>query len=608
MSIEAHKFAEVYDKMNLWLAQPDLPAKTRRDLQLLEDRLAANSGDTDAREEIYDRFYRDLEFGTGGLRGVLGAGTNRMNIYTVRRTTQGLANYLKARYGHSGDVLSVAIAYDSRILSDCFAQEAAEVLAANGIGVYIYSELMPTPALSYAVRYYGCCGGIMITASHNPANYNGYKVYNREGCQVNLEEAEEILSCITQVDLFTGVRDTGRKRLAEEDCAISQQSQSPYIQIIPEETVNSYIEAVKATRAGVECGDIEVVYTPLNGAGNRMVQRILAEIGTGKVHLVPEQEHPDGNFPTCPYPNPEKEEALRKGLSLCAELATPDLLLATDPDCDRLGIAVRHIAPGSGEVIYERLTGNEVGALILDFLCARKNMPERPIAIRTIVSSRMADAVAKHYGVEMMQVLTGFKFIGEQVGLLEKAGEEGRFLFGFEESYGYLAGAYVRDKDAVEAAMLVTEAAAYYKKQGKTLIERMEELYLQHGYYRNDLMDFAFEGAKGMEMMAAIMSGLRAEPPVQMIGKKVVEIADYQLSQRRSIGGSADMAATTRIIALPKADVLEYILEDGSSVIARPSGTEPKLKVYLSAKGDTEEGAKTIIREMKETIKEWLPL
>lgn len=605
--MDTQKLGESYGKMNLWLSQPDLPSKIYRELKALEERLEADSGDKEAREEIYDRFYRDLDFGTGGLRGILGAGTNRMNIYTVRKLTQGLADYLRDRYENGEEEISVAIAYDSRIQSESFAMEAGRVLAANDIKVHIYPELMPTPALSFAVRHHKCCGGIMITASHNPSNYNGYKVYNKEGCQVVPEEAEEITSFIEKVDPFEDIKGGS----IEEKCNLSIHEQEELkecpLHFISQETVDAYIEAVKSSRTGVDCRGIEVVYTPLNGAGNKMVQRILAEIGTGKVHVVPEQEQPDGNFPTCPYPNPEKEEALRRGLALCASLKTPDLLLATDPDCDRLGIAVRK--EDCDGINYERLTGNEVGVLLLDFLCRKKKLQAHPLAMRTIVSSKMADAVAKEHGVLMVCLLTGFKFIGERIGQLESVGEENRFIFGFEESYGYLAGSYVRDKDAVAAAMLVTEAAAYYKKEGKTLIDRMEELYKKHGYFIDELMYFAFDEVGGMERMAGIMSRLRSSPPIGIIGKKVVEISDYLLSKRRAPEEAAgDAAFEIKPISLPKSDVLEYVLEDGSSVIVRPSGTEPNLKVYLSAKGDTKETAMEIINNMKDTIKEWLPV
>jgi len=599
-------FGYAFDKMEQWLSHQGMTPKLHRELTSLGDRLVENSGDKEAKEEIYDRFYRDLEFGTGGLRGILGAGTNRMNIFTVRRTTQGFADYINRHHSSGGKEPAVAIAYDSRNFSTRFALEAAEVLAANDIQVYIYPELMPTPALSFAVRHYGCAGGIMITASHNPANYNGYKVYNDEGCQVTQDAASNILRYIEDVDIFTGV-----KTLVEEGESINEsrfwdEERHELIHIIPSETTDAYMKAVKAKRIGVDCADLEVVFTPLNGTGNKPVRRILAEIGVKKIHVVPEQEHPDGNFPTCSYPNPEKEEALYRGLALCRELETPDLLLATDPDCDRLGIAVRHRDPEKDMITFRRLSGNEVGILLLDFICSEGKLPEKPVAMKTIVSSKMAEAVAAAYGVEMINLLTGFKYIGEQVGQLEAKGEEDRFIFGFEESYGYLAGSYVRDKDAVNAAMLVCEAAAYYKKQGKTLVDRMEELYNTYGWYQSDLLEFGFEGAAGMNDMNALLAKLRQEPPEEIMNFRVVEQADYRAGKRRILGASCDMAAGYRPIALPPADVLEYVLEDGSSVIVRPSGTEPKLKIYLSAKGADRAASKDTIDKLRTAVKEWV--
>jgi phosphoglucomutase len=603
--MEQKNFVNAYDNMERWLSQPSLYPKLQRELTSLEERLEKNSGDKEAKEEIYDRFYKDLDFGTGGLRGILGAGTNRMNIYTVRRVTQGFADYLNQRWREKKKEVSVAIAYDSRIYSDRFALEAGNVLAANGIKVYLYSELMPTPALSFAVRYYNCCGGIMITASHNPSDYNGYKVYNEEGCQVNLEEAAQILNYIEKIDIFDGVKTLNFDWETFKDGINSEKEKESILTIIPQETVEAYIKAVKATRIGISCDNIEVVYTPLNGAGNKPVRRILDEIQVSQVHVVPEQERPDGNFPTCPYPNPEKEEALLRGLALCRELETPDLLLATDPDCDRLGIAVRETDKTTGKVIYQRMTGNELGVLLLDFICSARLLPEKPVAMKTIVSTKMTDAVANHYGVEMINVLTGFKFIGEQIGILEAKGEENRFIFGFEESYGYLTGPYVRDKDAVNGAMIVCEAAAYYKKQGKTLIDRMKELYSFFGYYKNDLMDFSFKGAGSMEKMALVMESLRENAPEIIIGKRVKEISDYQNSQKKVLGFSGTKTGFYPI-NLPKSNVLEYLLEDGSSMIVRPSGTEPKLKIYLSAKGNSMEESEAIIENMREEVRGWI--
>ena len=427
------KFLKAYEMMEAWLSQPKLSPKMNRELSSIVNRLVENSGDKEAKEELIDRFYKDLDFGTAGLRGIIGAGTNRMNIYTVRRTSQGFSDYLNHHYKEP----SVAIAYDSRILSTRFALEAASVLAANGIRVYIFKELMPTPALSFAVRHLGCSGGIMITASHNPSIYNGYKIYNNEGCQVTLEAADEIKGYIEKLDYFNDPKTMDIDIEHIMDGIIDDEVIDSFLTVIPESVTDSYIEAVLEKSTGVSCNNIEVVFTPLNGTGNIPVRRVLEKLNVGRVHIVEEQEKPDGNFPTCPYPNPEKEEALSRGLMLCSELSTPDLLLATDPDCDRLGVAVRKYDVNKDEVTYIRLTGNEVAILILDFICTNCTLPEKPIAMKTIVSSKMADELAANYGVEMKDVLTGFKFVGEQIGLLEAKGEEDRFIFGFEESYGY---------------------------------------------------------------------------------------------------------------------------------------------------------------------------
>ncbi|GAB1475776.1 phospho-sugar mutase [Bacillota bacterium] len=599
-------FGDTLGKMEQWLSRTDMPPKLHRELKALEERLVADSGDKDAKTEIYERFYRDLDFGTGGLRGIIGAGTNRMNIFTVRHVTQGFANYINHNYIKENAQPSVAIAYDSRNGSLRFAIEAAGVLAANGIRVYIYKELMPTPALSFAVRHFHCAGGIMITASHNPAEYNGYKVYNHEGCQVTDQAAGEILEHIRSVEFFNHVKTTGFELSDMKEASFFEGKHHDLIDLIPEEVTDAYIHAVKSTRVGVDCSDLELVFTPLNGTGNKPVRRILAEIGVGKVHVVPEQEKPDGNFPTCPYPNPEKEAALLKGLDLCLKLDSPDLLLATDPDCDRLGVAVGQRNKETGTLTCQRLSGNEIGVLLLDFICGEKKLPAGAVAMKTIVSTKMADAVAADRGVEMINLLTGFKYIGEQIGLLEARGQEERFVFGFEESYGYLSGAHVRDKDAVNAAMLICEAAAHYKKQGKTLIDRMGELYGKYGRYVNDLMEFGFEGSAGMDRMQDIMTGLRKDPPEMIIGLRVVENADYETGKRRITGQACDMASGYRPTNLPPANVLEYVLEDGSSVIVRPSGTEPKLKIYLSAKGADLQSSKDIIEKMRREVKEWI--
>ena len=514
------------------------------------DLLSELSGLNDEKE-IFERFYRDLEFGTGGLRGVIGAGTNRMNIYVIRRATQGLCNYLKG----TDLPQSVAIGYDSRIKSDLFAMEAARVIAANGLTACIYPRLEPTPALSWAVRYLGCGAGICVTASHNPAKYNGYKVYGSDGCQITLDVAAAVLKEINALDMFDAVN-----LVTEEEGRAAGK-----IVTIGEDCLQSFLDAVQQrSLSNSEKLDLKVVYTPLNGAGLECVKKILTRIGITDVTGVPEQEHPDGHFPTCPYPNPEIREAMEKGLALCRKVK-PDLLLGTDPDCDRMGVAV----PEGDD--YRLITGNEMGVLLLDYICRKRlengKMPEKPVAVTTIVSTDMANAVAADYGVELRRVLTGFKFIGEQIALLEAAGEIDRYIFGFEESYGYLSGGHVRDKDAVNASMLCCEMTAWYKAKGQTLAQAMDALYEKYGYYRNDLASFTFEGAEGMQKMASIMENLRANPPKTLDGKAVVKVVDYQ----------------TGVNGLPKSNVLEF-QTDATKVLVRPSGTEPKVKVYLSAR------------------------
>lgn len=537
-----------------WRAQPDLdPAMAAE--------LAAIEGDEAA---ISDRFYRDLAFGTGGLRGVLGAGTNRMNLYTIRRATQGLADYLNA----SELPKKVAIAHDSRHGGELFTREAARVLAANGITACLYPRLEPTPALSWAVRYLGCGAGICITASHNPAKYNGYKVYGADGCQITLEVADKILAAIGQHDYFSS------PKLAEYDEALADGR----IRLIEDACLDAFVDAVYAQHVGGGEGiaDLNLVYTPLNGTGLECVRKLLGKLGVTHLTVVPEQEKPDGDFPTCPYPNPEIREAMQKGLELC-DTVHPDLLLGTDPDCDRCGTAVP-----DGKGGYRLITGNEMGIILLDYICrtrrAKGTMPENPVAVTTIVSTDMATPVAKKYGVELRRTLTGFKFIGEQIGLLESEGRPDRFIFGFEESYGYLSGAHVRDKDAVNATLLVCEAAAAYAAKGQTLLDAIEALYKEFGYYRNALCSYTFEGETGMHTMQQLMANLRANPPKEIGGYAVEAATDYEAEGT----------------GLPKADVLEYRLAGGHKFMVRPSGTEPKIKVYLSAVGDSEAAADAV--------------
>ncbi len=524
-------------------------------------------------EEISDRFYRDLEFGTGGLRGVIGAGTNRMNVYTVGKATQGLANYLK----NTGKKdIKVAVAYDSRIKSDVFAKHAASIFAANGIKAHIYTELMPTPMLSFAVRALQCDAGIIVTASHNPAKYNGYKVYGSDGCQVTLEAAEAILSEIDKLDIFADVN-TG-----DFEAEISKGN----IEYIPQSVIDDYIANVKKQSLNPELcakSGLKVVYTPLNGAGNKPVRRILSEIGITDVVVVKEQEMPDGNFTTCPYPNPEIREALNLGLKLC-ETEKPDLLLATDPDSDRVGIAV---PDGDNYVLF---TGNEVGAMLLEYICkeriAKGTMPANPVAVKTIVTTDLVKAIAKKYNVELFEVLTGFKFIGEQIGFLEKKGEADRYIFGFEESYGYLAGSYVRDKDAVVASMLICEMAAYYRSQGISMVQARAKMYEDYGFYCNKLETFQFEGESGMKKMEEIMDKLRTDYPKTIADSRVIGMADYEESYK------IDFATGEKtVLTLPKSNVITLYLENNASVIIRPSGTEPKIKLYYTTVAESVEAA-----------------
>ncbi len=535
--------------------------------------------------EIYDRFYRGLDFGTAGLRGVLGIGTNRMNIYVVRKSTQGLANYLNKN--KTEDNIAVAIGYDSRIKADLFAKESATVLAANGIKSYIYPELMPTPAVSYAVRELGCAAGICVTASHNPAKYNGYKVYGSDGCQVTEDMANGIMNEMSKLDIFEDVVNGNFETFVKEGKIV----------YIGDEIYEPYIKAILNERIlTTPASNLSVVYTPLNGSGKKCVLDVLGKIGVTDLTIVAEQSEPDGNFPTCPYPNPEIKEALQKGLDLC-EKVKPDILLATDPDCDRVGIAVNQ----NGE--YKLISGNEVGILLLDFIARFKSetntLPKNPIAVTTVVSTAMVDPIAKDYGIEIKRVLTGFKYIGDQIADLEKDGEVERYLLGFEESYGYLKGGYVRDKDAVNASMLICEMASYYKSLGKTLVDVMGDLYDKYGYYVNDLMNFSFEGADGMDKMSNIMSGLRENAPAEIIGVKVVGVNDYLLSKSVDNG-------TETVINLPKSNVIEFTLENDAKFIIRPSGTEPKIKVYLSAKAETLVLSKEIIEKMKDKAKDIL--
>lgn len=527
----------------------------------LYEKLTEISSDEQA---IIDAFYKNLSFGTGGLRGELGVGTNRMNIFTVGKASQGLANYVVANFPK--EQRKIAIAYDSRINSDVFAQTAAQVFAANGIKAYIYSELMPTPMLSFAVRELGCAAGIVITASHNPSKYNGYKVYGPDGCQITTEAASAILAEIEKLDIFTDVKKGDFNHLLS----------SGDIEYISEQVITDFIEAVKkeSQLAADEIIDrnVSIVYTPLNGAGLKPILRALEESGYQNIHVVKEQAQPNGNFPTCPYPNPEIKEAMALGMR-DAKAQNADLLLATDPDCDRVGIAVRN---SKGE--YQLLSGNETGLLLFDYICSQRikhgNMPENPVMIKTIVTMDLAERIAKHYGVRVINVLTGFKFIGEQIGLLESEGHADDYIFGFEESYGYLTGSYVRDKDGVNAAFMICEMFAYYQTRGISLLDKLAEIYQTYGYSLNTLHSYEFEGAAGFEKMQNIMKEIRANLN-QIAGMSIDEVKDYA----KGIDG------------LPKSDVLKFFLSNGATVVVRPSGTEPKLKLYLSVLADNHEQA-----------------
>ena len=556
--------------------------KATEDKDLIEELKSIKGNE----EEIYEKFYKNLEFGTAGLRGIIGAGTNRMNIYVVRQATQGLANYVKNTYGGG----AVAISHDSRIKADLFMNEAAKVLAANGIKAYITSELQPTPVLSFLVRELKCQAGIMITASHNPAKYNGYKAYGSDGCQMTDKAAGLVYDEIQKLDIFEDVK------TMDLDEAVN----SGLVEYVKDEVYDRYIANVKEQQVNEGlCADsgLKVVYTPLNGTGNKLVRRVLDEIGIKDVTVVPEQENPDGNFTTCPYPNPEIKEALQLGLDMC-EKVKPDLLLATDPDADRVGIAV----PENGT--YRLITGNETGIMLTNYLLSvrkeKGTLPENPIVVRTIVTSILIDKICKKYNCELKKVLTGFKYIGEVILKLEEKNEKERYVFGFEESYGYLAGTYVRDKDAVVASMLICEMAAYYRKQGKTLANVIDEIYKEYGYYRNTTLSFEFEGASGMKKMQEIMSNLRENPLKTINGHKVKTIYDYLESEEKDVE-----TGNITPIDLPKSNVLHFCL-GGDAVIVRPSGTEPKIKLYITSIGNSEQESIELADKMAEDVKNQL--
>lgn len=542
----------------------------------LTEELKNMSGDE---ERITDAFYRELEFGTGGLRGVIGAGTNRMNVHTVSKASQGLADYVCSCFPE--EKRSIAVSYDSRIKSDLFAKTAAAVFAANGIRVYIYPQLMPTPCLSYAVRALKCAAGIMVTASHNPSKYNGYKVYGADGCQITTEAADAILSCIEKTDVFGDVKSGDYEAFFK----------AGMITYVPEGVYDDFIAEVKKQSVLSKDEKIDrnvaIVYSPLNGTGYKPVTRALTESGYTNITLVEEQRLPDGDFPTCPYPNPEIREAMELGMRYAAEKQA-DLLMATDPDCDRVGIAVRD---KNGD--FKLLTGNEVGCLLLDYICSMRlkngTMPKDPVLAKTIVSIDLADRIAAHYGVRTVNLLTGFKYIGEQIGLLEEEGKEESYIFGFEESYGYLTGSYVRDKDAVDGAFMIAEMFAYYRTQGTSLPEKLDELCATYGYYKNTLYSFTFEGITGVSRMQELMASFRTGVS-SFGGRAVTELKDY----RAGIDG------------LPASNVLKFYLEGNASVVVRPSGTEPKLKLYVSVCGEDAADADRQEKELADAFKQYL--
>ena len=544
-------YRELYE---LWLERADADADLRQEL------LSVAEDD----EAIRDRFWRSLEFGTGGLRGVIGAGTNRMNIYTVAQATQGLADYLNAHFSEP----SVAIGFDSRIKSDVFAKAAASTLAANGIRVYMYADLKPTPMLSFAVRRLGCASGIVITASHNPSKYNGYKCYDSRGYQMTDDAARETLECIKKLDIFNDVKTMDFEDALAEDM----------VDFIEEWLEREYFDSVLKAQVepdAVADSGLKIIYTPLNGTGNRPVRHIFKRMGLKDVMVVESQEKPDGSFPTCPFPNPEIRQVFEEALKL-TEAYKADLIIATDPDADRVGIAV------ADEGEYKLMTGNEVACLLTDYILSRKKaqgrLPERPVVVKTIVTSPLVKAISDEFSGELYDLLTGFKYIGELITQLEEKGEAERFVIGMEESYGYLSGTHVREKDAVVAAMLIAEMAAFYKKEGKNLYARMQELYEKHGMYLNTLLNFNFEGADGMQKMLDMMSSLRQTAPDSVGGLRVLSVADY-LGRKKT-----DCATGTQSeISLPSSNVIGLELEGGSCVIVRPSGTEPKIKIYLTA-------------------------
>ncbi len=540
-------------------------------------------------EQISDMFYKNLQFGTAGLRGIIGAGTNRMNVYTIGQATQGLADYLNFEF----DKPSVAIAYDSRIKSELFAKEAASVLAANGVKVHIFEHLVPTPMLSYAVRTLRCSSGIIITASHNPSKYNGFKCYDKSGYQMTDEAAQKTFDFISRVDVFKQV-----KRVSFESAA-----KEGIIQLIGEQLINGFYEEVLSKRLNKQACDeanLRIIYTPLNGAGNMPVRKVLGEIGVKELRVVKSQENPDGNFPTCPFPNPEIRQSFEEALKI-ADGFKADLLLATDPDCDRVGIAVLD----QGE--YRLMTGNETGAMLAEYILSqlseKRILPENAVVVKSIVSTALIEEIAKNYKADVVDLLTGFKYVGEYITALEDKGEKQRFVFAMEESYGYLSGTHARDKDAVVASMLICEMAAYYKAKGLSLYDFMTSIYKKYGFYISVLNNFEFEGAKGMQTMGKIMSDLRSLPPVKINGSKVKIIKDYKTGEVLNC-----ISNGKTFTGLPSSNVLHFILESGDTVIVRPSGTEPKLKIYITSKTESREKSQKKAQDISDYMKKILKI
>ena len=557
---------ELMEKYSVWCKKAVLDPDLAAELKKME-------GKDDL---ITDAFYRELEFGTAGLRGVIGAGTNRMNVYTVGKASQGLANYVKENFEEG--TRRIAISYDSRIKSTLFARTAAAIFAANDIEVYIYPELMPVPCLSYATRALKCSAGVMVTASHNPSKYNGYKVYGADGCQITTEAADTILSEIEKLDVFKNVK------FADYDKMVA----SSMVKYVPASVYTDFIEEVKkqsvlGPKDKVD-KNVALVYTPLNGSGYKPVTRIFAEAGYNNVTIVKEQKDPDGNFPTCPYPNPEIREAMQLGMDYMKKNKA-DLLIATDPDADRCGTAVL-----DDDGNYVLISGNEMGVLLLDYICDRRTangtMPKDPVAVKSIVTTDMAGVIAEAYGVKMVNVLTGFKFIGDQIAKLEAEGKEDSYIFGYEESYGYLSGTYVRDKDAVNAAFLICEMFCYYKAQGISIYEKLQELYGKYGFFKNNVMSFEYPGIEGAQKMKDIMASFR-EKQEAFGDYKVLSCTDYM----------------DGIDGLPPANVLKFALDRNASVIVRPSGTEPKVKIYVSVCGTTKEDADVQVASLSATMK-----